>query len=179
MNDVGASSKLKKSRKGTAASILSGVTDGGRGNVGSSRGRSIRLPTFIDYNSSSAASTAATTTNGYSYLDSEDDKHLKYRHRLKKRVIKYANSDSTGALGTLLRSAIRAGILERSFWKRTVVVALLLVTGLVSVTLFKVQRVDSRFRNIADSLTPFLLLVASSTPPLKPAHAILGPLCPY
>merc|ERR1712093_175706 len=130
MNDAGGGggAKLKKPRKngaaGLAASFLSG-TDGS--SAASSRGRSIKLPTFINYNSM-----AHSSSNGYSYNDDhDDDKHLKYTHRVKKRVITYANSPSTGAVGAVLRSAIRGGVLERTFWKRALaLVALLLLAGL-------------------------------------------------
>lgn len=64
-------------------------------------GKSLKLPTYIDYNK--VSNNAA-----------DDDKHAKHRHG---RLVNRANT-AKGWAGALLRSAIRAGLLEGVFWKR-------------------------------------------------------------
>ena len=79
-------------------------------------GRSIRLPTYIDYaGSANGAGAGVTYTLGGS---DSDDKLRKYRHGLRDRIIKKAKN-ANGWVGALLRLAIRAGIVQGQFWRRT------------------------------------------------------------
>jgi hypothetical protein len=74
-------------------------------------GKSAKLPTYIDYNK---------------VITAKDDKHAKHRYG---RLVNRANT-AKGWAGALLRSAIRAGLLEGIFWRRLAI----LVTVLLSLS---------------------------------------------
>lgn len=107
---------------GAAANVLSAST-------------STRLPSYIDF-SSGQAKASGGPLNG----NARDDKYRRRNGRFallygwRKRFISRANN-ATGWVGALQRTLIRAGILERQFWRRALLGLLLL--ALAGLALFR------------------------------------------